>query len=137
MAGRVVGSGMSAPNRMAHANVPEALSGLGAYDPYAEWRAAQKQFERHDYLGAVATITRLIEQHDDERDLAAARELLARSYFHSAQLSRAAQAAREVLERDPSNAYMATLLTRALERSSDHEGAAAARRLAVALGSSD
>ena len=73
-------------------------------------------------------------RHEHDGDLGAARELLARAYFHSAQLDRAAAAARDLLERDPAHGYAALLLARTLERASRSDEAAAARRYAAALG---
>jgi Flp pilus assembly protein TadD len=63
-----------------------------------------------------------------------ARLLLARAYYHSAQLRRAEATARAVLAEDPTDAYAALLLARTLERGSRHDEAAAAMNLAAALG---
>lgn len=60
--------------------------------------------------------------------------LLARCYFHSAQLSRAAAAAREVLAQAPDDAYAHLLLGRALQRAGRHEEARGPLRLAELLG---
>jgi len=78
----------------------------------------------------------LVDTHPHPAELGEARELLARSYYHSAQLGRAVEAAREALEHDPTNAYAALLLARALERSSRLGEADGARRMAppAALG---
>ena len=63
-----------------------------------------------------------------------ARELLARSYYHSAQVNRAAEVAREILAREPGNAYAVLLLVRSLQRAGRADEAAAAERLAEAFG---
>lgn len=102
--------------------------------PYDTWRWAVDLFERRDHYTAARVLQHLVDTHPSDAELGEARELLARSYFHSAQLGRAADAARDLLEREPTNAYAALLLARSLERASRHEEAAAARRLADALG---
>lgn len=112
-------------------NVTPMLERLGPYDAY---RWAVDLFEHRDYLAAATVLRHLVDTHPHEGGLGAARELLARSYFHSAQLGRAADAARDLLERDPADGYAALLLTRSLERSSRTEEAAAAKRVSDALG---
>jgi TolA-binding protein len=107
---------------------------LSFMSPYDEYTLAKALFDQRDYYGAARVLRRLVETYPDERDLAAARELLVRSYYHSAQISRAVEAARDLVQRQPDNAYAALLLARSLERSSEHEQAAAAQRLASALG---
>lgn len=106
--------------------------------PYDAFRWAEDLFEHRDYYSAAIVLQHLVDTHPDERDLASARELLARSYFHSAQSGRAAEVARDLLERDPGHAYAAVLLFRSLERSAGsdparRDEARAARRLADAL----
>ena len=73
-------------------------------------------------------------EHGDTMGTGEARELLARSYYHSAQLMRAVDSAREILERDPGNAYAVILLVRSLQRAGRTKEAAAAERMAGALG---
>lgn len=106
--------------------------------PYDAFRRAEDLFEQRDYYGAADLLQHLVDTHPDERDLAAARELLARSYFHSAQSRRAAEVARDLLDRDPGNAYAALLLSRSLQRSAGGDPARraearAVRRLADAM----
>lgn len=93
--------------------------------PYDAFRWAEDLFEHRDYYTAATVLQHLVDTHLDERDLGSARELLARSYFHSAQSRRAAEVARDLLDRDPGNAYAALLLARSLQRSA---GGDAARR---------
>ena len=107
------------------------LDRMSAYDTF---RWAVELFERREYYGAARVLQHLVDTHPHDRELGAARELLARSYFHSAQVDRAAAVARDVLERDPVDGYAALLLTRALERSSRRDEAAATRRVADAWG---
>lgn len=60
--------------------------------------------------------------------------LLARAYFHSAQLSRAEAAARRVLAEAPDDSYAHLLLGRSLQRAGRHEEARGPLRLAELLG---
>ena len=112
-------------------DVTPMLERLSAYDAY---RWAVDLFEQRDYYAAAEVLQHLVDTHPHEAELGAARELLARSYFHSAQSGRAADVARGLLQRDPSNAYAALLLTRSLQRAHRRDEAAAARRVADALG---
>ena len=107
------------------------LDRTSAYDSF---RWAAELFERRDYYAAARVLRHLVDTHPHVGELGAARELLARSYFHSAQTERAAEVARELLDRDPTEGYAALLLTRSLERSSRRDEAAAARRVADAWG---
>jgi len=112
-------------------NVTPMLERLDAYDA---WRWAVDLFDHRDYYAAATVLQHLVDTHPHEAELGEARELLARSYYHAALLDRAADTARDLLERDPTDRYAALLLTRALERSSRRDEAAAARRLSDALG---
>lgn len=112
-------------------NVTPMLERLDAYDA---WRWAVDLFDHRDYYAAATVLQHLVDTHPHEAELGEARELLARSYFHSAQLDRAVGCARDLLERDPSDGFAALLLARALERSSRREEAAAVRRLSDVLG---
>jgi Flp pilus assembly protein TadD len=64
----------------------------------------------------------------------AALELLARAYFGSAQLQRAEDALRRLVELAPANGWARRALARTLERQSRHDDAAVHHRLADALG---
>lgn len=111
---------------------------LEAQSPYDAFRWAEELFSDRDYYGAAEILRHLVEthgqSHEQSHELGAVRELLARSYYHSAQLGRAVEAAREALAHEPTNSYVALLLARSLERSSRLEEADRARRLAEALG---
>ncbi len=63
----------------------------------------------------------------------ATRLLLARAYYHSAQLRRAEAELRTVLEQDPAEAYAHLLLGRTLQRQSRQTEAAPYLRLASAM----
>ena len=64
----------------------------------------------------------------------AALELLARSYFGSAQLNRAEETLTRLVELAPANAWARRALARTLERQSRHEEAVPHHRMADALG---
>jgi hypothetical protein len=110
----------------------------GVVSTYERFRMAERRFDERDYRGAATLVERLL--GDVERDggaghgLGDARQLLARSYYHSAQLRRAEETTRAILADDPADAYAALLLARVLERGSRREEAAGARRVAAALG---
>ncbi|MFC6153351.1 hypothetical protein [Nocardioides yefusunii] len=103
--------------------------------PYDAWRWAEEQFSQRDYIGAARTLEGILEHPEaDVSYLAQVRELLARSYYHSARLAPAVNASREALLADPTNGYMALLLSRALERQGNKEEAAKYRLRAETLG---
>ena len=66
--------------------VEPMLERLDAYDSY---RWAVDLFEDRDYYAAAKVLRHLVDTHPVESELRAARELLVRSYFHSAQTGRA------------------------------------------------
>lgn len=107
-------------------------------DFYGRFRRAEFHFNVRDYREAIVQLTDLLAELADspeqEHGLSAARELLARSYFHSAQLGRAETESRRLLEADPTDAYAALLLARTLQRQSRSEEAERAFRMAAALG---
>ncbi len=108
---------------------------------YDRYRWAEDRFEHRDYRGAARTLEALLDEAAERPDdvghgLGEARLLLARAYYHSAQLRRAEATVRDLLADDPTDAYAALLLARTLERGSRHEEAAGARRVAAALGAS-
>ena len=92
----------------ASTNPQPMLERLDAYDA---WRWAVDLFDHRDYYAAATVLQHLVDTHPDDADLGEARELLVRSYYHAA-----------------------LLLSRALERSSRRDEAAAARRLSDVLG---
>ena len=80
---------------------------------------------------AARILTRVVAE---EPGNAAAVELLARAYFGSAQLSRAAVALSRLVVLAPTNGWARRALARTLERQSRHDEAAAHHRVADALG---
>ena len=105
---------------------------LDRMSPYDLFRYAEEQFAQRDYHGAAQALERLLEHED--ADTTAARELLARAYFHGALLDKAEIASRILLERAPDNGYAALLLGRTLQRLSRHEEAEKVLARAEALG---
>jgi Flp pilus assembly protein TadD len=106
---------------------------------YEQYHRADRQFALRDYLGAARTLERLLMDlaSDDAgagHPVTHVRLLLARAYYHSAQLGRAEAAARAVLAEAPTDEYAALLLARTLERASRTDEAREAMRLATALG---
>jgi predicted Zn-dependent protease len=106
---------------------------------YDRYRWAEDRFAHRDYLGAARTLEALLAEASERPDdvghgLAEVRLLLARAYYHSAQLGRAETTLRALLADHPTDEYAALLLARTLERGSRHEEARAASRFAEALG---
>ncbi|MFF8726582.1 tetratricopeptide repeat protein [Streptomyces sp. NPDC015171] len=94
------------------------------------WERAQRFFDAKDYASAARVLAGLVEEVPEQTG---PRMLLARSYYHSAQLRRAEAELRAVLERDPVEHYARLMLGRTLERQSRHEEAERHLRIASAL----
>lgn len=107
---------------------------MGFQSPYDLWRWAEDRFTERDYRGAAKTLEHLLETGDLTHEHSQVLELLARSYYHSAQLRNAARVTDEALRLEPSNGYLALLMSRTLERSGDQAGADRYRSRAEALG---
>lgn len=98
---------------------------------YEEFRRGAMFFEAKDYAGAARILAPVVEHEPTNRS---AFELLARAYFHSAQLGRAEAALRRLLDLDPCNGWAYEALARTLERRSRPAEAARYRKIAKALG---
>jgi hypothetical protein len=94
------------------------------------WERGRRFFDAQDYAGAARVLAGLVEEVPEQTG---PRLLLARAYYHSAQLRRAEAELRVIVERDPVEQYARLLLGRTLERQSRHEEAAAHLRIASAL----
>ncbi|MEV7977877.1 tetratricopeptide repeat protein [Streptomyces sp. NPDC086519] len=94
------------------------------------WTRAQLFFDARDYAGAARVLARLVEEVPEQTG---PRLLLARAYYHSAQLRRAEAELREIIERDPVEHYARLMLGRTLQRQARHEEAAPHLRIASAL----
>ena len=92
-------------------------------DLLEEYRRATMFFETGDPTGAARLLEPIVEA---EPDNASVRQLLARAYFQSAQLGRAEEQLRVLVERDPSDHYAHHVLGRTLERVGRRAGGAAA-----------
>ncbi|MFI0789097.1 tetratricopeptide repeat protein [Streptomyces lydicus] len=95
------------------------------------WARAGLFFDAKDFTAAARILRGLV---DEDPQLVAPRLLLARAYYHSAQLARAEAELRAVLDRDPVEAYARLMLGRTLERQGRPGEAAGQLRIAAALG---
>lgn len=101
-------------------------------DLLAEYRRANLFFEAGDPIGAARLLEPIVEA---EPGNASVRQLLARSYFQSAQLGRAEEQLRALVERDPSDHYAHHVLGRTLERAGRPIEALRHLRIAAAMNS--
>jgi predicted Zn-dependent protease len=103
----------------------------GAAGSVAErWERAQLLFESRDYTAAAGLLVDVVAEVPDQTGL---RLLLARAYYHSAQLRRAEEQLRTIIDRDPVDHYAHLMLGRTLERQGRHDEAARWLRLADAF----
>jgi hypothetical protein len=98
--------------------------------PAERWERAWMFFDAKDYAAAVRVLRGLVEEAPDQTG---PRLLLARSYYHSAQLLRAEAELRVLVERDPVEQYARLMLGRTLERQGRPEEAESHLRIASAL----
>ena len=103
-------------------------------DLLAAYRRAEMFFAAGDPVGAARLLEPIVaaEPHN-----ASVRQLLARSYFQSAQLGRAEEQLRAILDRDPSDHYAHHVLGRTLERAGRPAEALRHLRIAAAMYSSN
>ncbi|MGW5640023.1 tetratricopeptide repeat protein [Streptomyces sp. NPDC003832] len=94
------------------------------------WERALLLFDAKDYIGAARLLADLVEEAPEQTG---PRLLLARSYYHSAQLRRAEEQLRRIIDRDPVEHYAHLMLGRTLERQGRHEEAAPWLRMAAAF----
>jgi hypothetical protein len=98
--------------------------------PAERWERARMFFDAKDYAAAARVLDGLVAEVPEQTG---PRLLLARSYYHSAQLRRAEAELRIVVERDPVEHYARLMLGRTLERQGRQEEADAQLRIASAL----
>ncbi|MES5817630.1 tetratricopeptide repeat protein [Streptomyces sp. RG80] len=98
--------------------------------PAERWERALMFFDAKDYTAAARVLDGLVEEVPEQTG---PRLLLARSYYHSAQLRRAESELRIIVERDPVEQYARLMLGRTLERQGRHQEAEPHIRLASAL----
>ncbi|KPI12217.1 hypothetical protein OK006_3941 [Actinobacteria bacterium OK006] len=94
------------------------------------WERAQLFFDAKDYAGAARVLGGLV---DEVPEQTGPRLLLARAYYHSAQLGRAEAELRALVERDPVEHYARLMLGRTLQRQGRHDEAESHLRIASAL----
>lgn len=95
-----------------------------------KWRRAGLFFEAKDYAEAARILEEVVTELPEQVDV---RLLLARAYYHSAQLRRAEAQCREVIDRDPVEHYAHLMLGRTLERQGRAEEARLWLRIADAF----
>lgn len=94
------------------------------------WERAGMFFDARDFAGAARVLSGLVEEVPE---LVGPRLLLARSYYHSAQLRRAEAELRVLVELDPVEHYARLMLGRTLQRQGRAEEAEPHLRIASAL----
>jgi Tfp pilus assembly protein PilF len=94
------------------------------------WERAQHLFDAKDYVEAAKLLTEVVAETPDQTG---PRLLLARAYYHSAQLRRAEEHLREVINHDPVEHYAHLMLARTLQRQGRHTEATPWLRMATAL----
>ncbi|KUF13591.1 MULTISPECIES: tetratricopeptide repeat protein [Streptomyces] len=94
------------------------------------WERAQQFFDAKEYTTAASILAPLA---DEVPEQVAPRLLLARAYYHSAQLRRAEAELRTVVDLDPVEGYARLMLGRTLERQGRDDEAAAHLRMAAAM----
>ncbi|SEO45582.1 tetratricopeptide repeat protein [Actinacidiphila rubida] len=94
------------------------------------WERAGLLFEERSYADAAKLLAGIVAEFPDQ---VAPRLLLARAYYHSAQLRRAEEELRTVIDRDPVEHYAHLMLGRTLERQGRDTEAAPWLRMAGAL----
>lgn len=102
-----------------------------------QWARAHGLFDAGEFDAAASILAELASGSTEPTtptDARAVRLLLARAYYHSAQLRRAEAEARAVLAADPADAYAWLLLGRTLERQGRHDDASGPLRIAAAMG---
>jgi predicted Zn-dependent protease len=103
-------------------------------DLVERYQRAQQFFDAQDYRGAEQLLLPVLEA---DPALQAPRLLLARVYYHSAQLGRAERQLREIIDREPTEAYALLMLGRTLQRTGRHDEAHPYLRLAAVMMGTD
>ena len=98
--------------------------------PAERWERARMFFDAKDYAAAARVLGGLVEEVPEQTG---PRLLLARAYYHSAQLRRAETELRVIVERDPVEEYARLMLGRTLQRQGRDAEAEPHLRLVSAL----
>ncbi|MFC7245678.1 tetratricopeptide repeat protein [Catellatospora aurea] len=96
-----------------------------------EYERGRLFFDYGDYITAAQILGPVVDEAPDD---VAPRLLLARAYYHSAQLHKAEDQLRRVLDHDPAEHYAHLMLGRCLQRQSRHDEARPHLRIADAMG---
>jgi Flp pilus assembly protein TadD len=107
---------------------------LGPDELYAEFRRAELYLKADQPTEAARLLDPVVEAAPEHT---AALELLARALFASAQLARAEEALRLLVERRPDDSWARMALARSLERQGKSAEARVHRKMAEALGQDD
>nr|WP_042191364.1 tetratricopeptide repeat protein [Kibdelosporangium sp. MJ126-NF4]CEL20029.1 hypothetical protein [Kibdelosporangium sp. MJ126-NF4]CTQ97253.1 hypothetical protein [Kibdelosporangium sp. MJ126-NF4] len=94
------------------------------------WERAEALFAARDYVSAANLLVVVLGEVPEQ---VSARLLLARAYYHSAQLRRAEEQLRAVIDRDPVEHYAYLMLGRTLQRQGRHDEATPWLRMAAAF----
>jgi len=94
------------------------------------WERAQLLFEARDFIVAARLLAVVVEEVPEQTG---PRLLLARAHYHSAQLRRAEEQLRQVIDSDPVEHYAHLMLGRTLERQGRRDEAAPWLRMAAAF----
>lgn len=94
------------------------------------WERAQFLFNDKDFTAAAKVLAEVVGEFPEQDG---PRLLLARAYYHSAQLRRAEEQLRTLVDRDPVNDYAHQMLGRTLQRQGRHDEAAPWLRMAAAF----
>ncbi|GAA2989176.1 tetratricopeptide repeat protein [Kitasatospora sp. NPDC058063] len=103
---------------------------MAVHNAANEYRMAKFYFDSKAYTDAARTLEGVLAEEPTNLSV---RMLLARSYFHSAQLRRAEAELLRILEADPAEDYARLMLGRTLERQGRPEEARPHLRLAAAM----
>ncbi len=101
------------------------------------YQRARRLFDLGEYQSAAAELSSLVDASTLEPPLHGTTELrllLARAYYHSAQLNRAERVTRAILADDPDEAYANLVLGRTLQRQGRHAEAKPHLAMAELLG---
>ncbi len=94
------------------------------------FRSAEELLRRGAPLHALTELEPLLEEQPDAKSVL---ELAARAYYQSAQMRRAEETFRRIVELEPTNAWARYALGRTIERQSRHDEAAGHYRVACAM----
>ncbi|MFC4030042.1 tetratricopeptide repeat protein [Streptomyces polygonati] len=111
-------------------DIGDGVPVMGEESAARRWERAELLFGEKGYAEAAKLLVGVVAEFPEH---VAARLLLARAYYHSAQLRRAEAELRTVIDRDPVEHYAHLMLGRTLERQGRAAEAAPWLRMAGAL----